>query len=97
MSPPLIALDARKTQRQQQFGKDTKYLGMYLLPRFVEKSKDMNGVHKLTKRKLEPGDFDVKSKLYPLLTPISEMLDFGALKRERFKGRRGIKVALDGT
>jgi hypothetical protein len=50
--------------------KANNYRNMYLLPRFVEEE---NG----EKRKLEAGEFDPKSKLYPLSTPIKDMSDFG--------------------
>ena len=46
------------------------YRDMYLLPRFVVEEDG-------SKRKLEAGEFDPKSQLYPLSTPISEMSDFG--------------------
>lgn len=50
--------------------KANNYRTMYLLPRFVEEEDG-------SKRKLEAGEFDPKSKLYPITTPIRDMSDFG--------------------
>jgi hypothetical protein len=56
--------------RQIRRLKANNYRTMYLLPRFVEEEDG-------SKRKLEAGEFDPKSKLYPLTTPIRDMSDFG--------------------
>jgi hypothetical protein len=47
-----------------------KYRELYLLPRFV---REQGG----SKRKLEAGEYDPNSELYPLSTSIQEMSDFG--------------------
>jgi hypothetical protein len=52
--------------------KAENYRNRYLLPRFVLEE---NG----TRRKLEPGEYDPNSQLYPITTPIAELSDFGAL------------------
>jgi len=60
------------TPKKRRRNKALKYREMYLLPRFVVEEDG-------SKRKLEAGEFDPNSKLYPLTTPISEMSDFGTL------------------
>jgi hypothetical protein len=42
----------------------------HLLPRFVLEEDGR-------RRKLEPGEYDPRSQLYPLSTPINELADFG--------------------
>lgn len=49
-----------------------RYREMYLLPRFVSQE---NGL----KRKLEPGEFHPNSQLYPLLTPLKDLSEFGTV------------------
>ena len=44
------------------------YREQYLLPRFIK-------LEDGTKRKLEDGEFSPNSELYPLTTPIKELLD----------------------
>jgi hypothetical protein len=46
------------------------YRNMYLLPRFVFEEDG-------SKRKLEAGEFHPQSQLYPLMTPIRDLSDFG--------------------
>jgi len=55
--------------RKRRHKKATNYRELYLLPRFVIEDGE--------KRKLEAGEYDAKSQLYPISTPIKEMSDFG--------------------
>ena len=56
--------------RMNRRNKADLYRQLYLLPRYVEEEDG-------TKRKLEPGEFNPDSHLYPLLTPVKELSDFG--------------------
>ncbi len=53
-----------------------RFREMYLLPRFVSQE---NG----SKRKLEPGEFHPNSQLYPLLTPLKDLSEFGIVASSR--------------
>lgn len=63
-------LPTPKELREIRRLKANNYRTMYLLPRFVQEEDG-------SKRKLEAGEFDPKSKLYPISTPIKDMSDFG--------------------
>lgn len=55
--------------------KGENYRNRYLLPRYVLEEDG-------TKRKLEPGEYDPNSQLYPISTPIREMSDFGKQQQD---------------
>lgn len=59
----------KKVLREQRRLKAEHYRQLYLLPRYVQEEGG--------KRKLEAGEFDPKSELYPLSTPIDQLSDFG--------------------
>lgn len=59
----------KKVLREQRRLKAQHYRQLYLLPRYVQEEGG--------KRKLEAGEFDPKSELYPLSTPIDQLSDFG--------------------
>jgi hypothetical protein len=59
----------KKELREQRRLKAKRYRQLYLLPRFVNEEGG--------KRKLEAGEYDAKSELYPLSTPIDQLSDFG--------------------
>lgn len=63
-------LPTPKQLREIRRLKANNYRTMYLLPRYVDEEDG-------SKRKLEAGEFDPKSKLYPITTPIRDMSDFG--------------------
>ena len=58
------------SKRRKRKDKASAYRELFLLPRYVVEEDG-------SKRKLEAGEYDERSQLYSLFTPISEMSDFG--------------------
>jgi hypothetical protein len=65
----LLGPSARDIREQRRIRAKT-YRELYLLPRYVVEEDG-------SKRKLEAGEYDPNSKLYPLCTPIKDLSDFG--------------------
>lgn len=65
-----------KQIREQRRIRAKTYRDLYLLPRYVVEEDG-------SKRKLEAGEFDPNSKLYPLTTPIKDLSDFGKSSTHR--------------
>jgi hypothetical protein len=70
-------LNPMAESRKERHAQAQSYRETYLLPRFV---REENG----GRRKLEAGEYDPQSSLYPLSTPISEMSDFGKIQTHIF-------------
>lgn len=64
-----VELTPREIREQRRIRAKT-YRDLYLLPRYVIEEDG-------SKRKLEAGEYDANSKLYPLCTPVKDLSDFG--------------------